>query len=361
MYPDQALRRTTAPTPSIRAVVAPYQHADLRRSLWQVVNTFVPYLLLWNLMYWSLAYSYWITLALAVIAGGFLIRIFIILHDCGHGSFFASKTANDILGSICGVLTFTPYFQWRHDHAVHHATAGDLDRRGGGDVYTLTVAEYRRMSAWERFQYRVLRHPLVMLTVGAAWAFILSQRVPLPRSRRRERRSVYATNIALLVIILVLSVTIGFRAYLLIQLPVALFAAMVAVWLFYCQHQFEGTYWARHPDWDFEIAALHGSSYFRMSKVVQWFTGNIGFHHVHHLNPRVPNYYLQACHNAHPRFQEATTITFWTSRKFFALKLWDEERQQLVGLRELRAVKVPTVQAGGEQESVLGSGIGELE
>lgn len=335
MHLERTLQRAPTTTPGLRTAVAPYQRADLRRSVWQLVNTFVPYIVLWYLMYRSLAYSYAITLPLALLAGGFMIRIFIILHDCGHGSFFASQTANNIVGSICGVLTFTPYFQWRHDHAVHHATAGDLDRRGGGDVYTLTVSEYLRLKPLDRFKYRVFRHPLLMLTVGPVWAFVLSQRMCLPHSRRRERLSVYGTNVALLVLMVGLSLLMGVGPYLLILVPVTLFASSVALWLFYCQHQFEGTYWARHAEWDYETAALFGSSYFRMSRVGQWFTGNIGFHHVHHLNPRVPNYYLEACHNAHPRFQEATTVTLGSSWRFFTLKLWDEELQRLVTLREI--------------------------
>lgn len=339
MYSDYTLRRAPDATASLRNVVAPYQRPSLRRSIWQLANTFIPYIALWYLMYRSLSYSYLITLPLTILASGFLVRIFIFLHDCGHGSFFASRTANNVVGSICGVLTLTPYFQWRHDHAMHHATAGDLDRRGSGDVYTLTVAEYLKMSTFDRFKYRVFRHPLVMLTAGPVWAFIISQRLPLPHSRPRERYSVYGTNLALLALVIVLSLVMGFWSYLLIQLPVALFAATGALWLFYCQHQFEGTYWARHEEWDYETAALQGSSYFHMPRVLKWFTGSIGFHHVHHLNPRVPNYYLEDCHNAHPRFQEVTTLTFTSSWRAFTLKLWDEQRRDLVPLREVMAAQ----------------------
>lgn len=340
MTSDRAV--SPAPNSSWRAVVAAYQSPDLRRSIWQLVNSLVPYLLLWYFMVQSLAYSYWLTLALSVLAAGFLVRIFIIFHDCGHGSFFRSKRANAIIGTVCGLLTFTPYYQWRHDHAMHHASAGDLDRRGSGDVYTLTVAEYLRMASWDQLKYRVFRHPLVMLTAGPIYSFIVTQRFVLPNAGPRERRSVYATNITLLALIVIMSLTIGLWQFLLIQLPVALFAGALAIWLFYCQHQFEGTYWAHHDTWDYEAAALQGSSYFKMPRVLQWFTGNIGFHHVHHLSPRIPNYNLEACHNAHPRFQEATTITFGSSLKYFSLKLWDEESQRLVGVRELRARPQPS-------------------
>lgn len=343
----QEREKTSAPAmdKSLRDTVARYQKPNVRRSTWQVINTFVPYVALWYLMIQSMAYSYWITLALALLAGGLLVRIFIILHDCGHGSFFPSQRLNNIVGSIAGVLTFTPYFQWRHDHAMHHATTSDLDRRGWGDVHTLTVNEYLAMSRWKQFQYRTFRHPLLMLSFGPAWAFIISQRFPLPHSKRRERLSVHGTNLALIAIVVAMGFTIGVVPYLLIQLPVALFGATLAVWLFYCQHQFEGTYWARHEEWSFEEAAIHGSSFFRMSRVMQWFTGNIGYHHVHHLSPRIPNYNLEDCHNAHPRFQDATVITFWSSREFFALKLWDEERKELVGLGELRNKSLPQADA----------------
>lgn len=337
MQPQRSSRRKPVSTPDLRAALLPYQKANVRRSIWQMINTLIPYLVLWYLMYLSLAYSYAITLLLSVVAAGFLVRTFIILHDCGHGSFFPSQKANNILGSICGVLTFTPYFQWRHDHAMHHATTGNLDRRGYGDVYTMTVSEYLSLNAWGRFKYCVFRHPLLLLTVGPLWTFLVSQRRILPHSGPRERWSVRGTNAVLLAIVVTCALTMGIGSYLMVQIPIIVLAATMALWLFYCQHQFEDTYWARHETWDFETAALRGSSYFRMSRVLQWFTGNIGFHHIHHLNPRIPNYYLEASHQAHPRFQEATTMTFWSSRAAFTLKLWDEERQKLVRLRGIRA------------------------
>jgi omega-6 fatty acid desaturase (delta-12 desaturase) len=285
----------------------------------------------------STAYSYWLTLGLAVVAGGFLIRIFIILHDCGHGSFFASARANEIVGSICGVFTLTPFYQWRHDHAMHHATSGDLDRRGYGDVPMLTVAEYLQLSRWERFKYRTFRHPLPMLLAGPVYSFIVTQRFVLATSGPRERRSVHLTNLALLAIMGVAALTIGLTTFLVILGPVVFCAGFVAVWLFYCQHQFEGTTWWRHEEWNYEEAAIRGSSYFQLPPLLQWVTGSIGFHHVHHLCPRIPNYYLEQVHLSHPRFQEATRITIRSSLRAFTLKLWDEERHELVSLRELRA------------------------
>lgn len=332
MQPDRTSEPSQRRTPSLREAVAPYQRADLRKCLWQIANSLIPYLLLWVLMVRSLTYSYWLTLALAVPAGGFLVRIFIIFHDCAHGSFFARQKANDLVGFLFGVLTFTPFSQWRHDHAVHHATSGDLDRRGFQDVDTLTVAEYLGLPRWKRLRYRLYRHPFVMVTLGPLWESLLRPRVPYPHSRGRERRSVHWTNLAVLIVAVILSWQIGLGPYLLIQLSVLQVAGTIAIWIFYGQHQFEGAYWMRHGEWNFEDAALLGSSYLRLPKVLQWFTGNIGFHHIHHLSPRVPNYHLEATHRAHPRFQEVPTITAWSSLKLYALKLWDEERQELVKL-----------------------------
>jgi omega-6 fatty acid desaturase (delta-12 desaturase) len=319
-----------------RKIAVSFQQPNVKRSLWQVANSFIPYMLLWYAMIRSMEYSYWLTFGLTVLAGGFLVRIFIILHDCGHGSFFPSRKANEIVGSICGLLTFTAFYQWRHDHAMHHATNGDLDRRGHGDVPMLTVAEYLNMTPWQRLQYRVFRHPISLLLGGPFYSFVITQRFVLPSSGRRERLSVYGTNAALLAILIIAWFTIGIKAYLLIQVPVVIFAGMAALWMFYCQHQFEGVYFARHDEWDFEEAAIKGSSYFRLPRLLQWFTGNIGFHHVHHLCPRIPNYNLEACHEAHPRFQEVTTITLRSSLSYFALKFWDEERQELVGLKDIQ-------------------------
>jgi omega-6 fatty acid desaturase (delta-12 desaturase) len=316
--------------------VANYQRPDLWRSLWQVANTFVPYLVLWYLMYRSLAVSYWLTLALAIPTAGLLIRIFIILHDCGHGSFFKSTRANDWLGSVCGVLTFTPYFQWRHAHAIHHASSGDLDRRGVGDILTLTVREYRTLPWWRRLGYRLYRHPLVMFGLGPVFVFLFAHRFVSPIAGRRERRSVHLTNLALLVIFLLAGLTLGFKEFVLIQLPLMLLSSVVGVWMFYVQHQFEDTYWEEHPDWQYAAAALQGSSYYRLPKVLQWFTGNIGLHHIHHLSPKIPNYNLQRCYDDNPLFQQVTIVTFWESLKTVSLKLWDEERQKLVSFKQAR-------------------------
>lgn len=317
-------------------IVAKYQTPKLSSSLWQVANTLIPYLLLLVAMYASLSYSYWITLALAVPTGGLLTRIFILFHDCGHGSFFKSQRANNILGMLCGMLVFTPYYQWRFDHAIHHATAGDLDRRGTGDIVTLTVNEYLELSTWQRFKYRLYRSPIVLLGFGPWYTFLISQRLVSATARRRERLSVHFTNLTIVAIVLISWATIGLPAYLMIQLPVAFIGGLAGIWLFYVQHQFEGTYWESHDEWDYVTAALRGSSYFKLPKVLQWFTGNIGLHHIHHLSSRIPNYALQQCMNENPEFINVTTITLWSSLKSLRLNLWDEERHKLVGFGELK-------------------------
>jgi omega-6 fatty acid desaturase (delta-12 desaturase) len=320
-------------------MVAKYQNPSLQRSLWQVANTLLPYLLLLVLMYFSLSYSYWLTLALALPAGGLLTRTFIIFHDCGHGSFFKAQRANNILGTLCGLLVFTPYYQWRFEHAIHHATSGDLDRRGTGDIVTLTVGEYLQLSRAGRFKYRLYRSPFVLLGFGPWFTFLISQRFTNPISRKRERFSVYFTNLFILAVLVVASLTIGLQAYLMIQLPVAFVGGLGGIWMFYIQHQFEGTYWERHEEWDYATAAIRGSSYFKLPKVLQWFTGNIGFHHIHHLSSRIPNYALQQCMEENPEFQDVTTITLWSSLKSLGLNLWDEEQRQLVSFRQLKRLQ----------------------
>jgi len=320
-------------------MVAKYQNPSLQRSLWQVFNTLIPYFVLLTLMYVSLSYSYWITLALALPAGGLLTRSFIIFHDCGHGSFFKSQRANNFLGIICGILVYTPYYQWRFEHAVHHATSGDLDRRGTGDIVTLTVDEYLKLPRWGRFKYRLYRSPIVMLGLGPWFTFLISQRFVNPISKKRERFSVYFSNLFIVALLVVAAHTIGVKELLLIQLPVAFIGGLGGIWMFYIQHQFEGTYWQRHEEWDYATAAIRGSSYFKLPKVLQWFTGNIGFHHIHHLSSRIPNYALQKCMEENPEFQNVTTITLWSSIKSLGLNLWDEEQRQLVSFRQLKRLQ----------------------
>ena len=316
--------------------VARYKKPAVWRALWQIVNTFVPYAGLWYLMYLSLPVSYWLVIPLAILAAGFLVRVFIISHDCGHGSFFKSPLANDVVGFITGVLTFTPYRHWRWEHAIHHSSSGDLDRRGTGDLWTLTVTEYLEASRWKRFSYRLARNPIILFVVAPLFVFLVKQRVPSLKAPSRERYSVYWTNLAIGAVAVGLIWVFGLKAYLVIQLTVLMVAGSVGLWLFYVQHQFEGVYWERKDRWDFTSAALEGSSFYNLPRVLQWFSGNIGFHHIHHLSPRIPNYHLEKCHKAEPLFQTVKAITLFSSFRSFTFRLWDEQRRKLVGYRHLR-------------------------
>lgn len=322
-----------------KEVVARYQEPSLWRGVFQLANSLVPYLLLWVLMYRTLEVSYWITLPLAILAAGFLVRVFIIHHDCGHGSFFKSRRANDICGIVTGVLTFTAFHYWRWEHALHHAGSGDLDRRDLGSVWTLTVQEYLEAPFWKRFAYRVVRNPFVLFVIVPPFLFLVLHRFSLARASKRDRQSMYGTNLAILAVAAVLSFSWGLKAYLEIQLTVMTLTATVGVWLFYVQHQFEGVNWQRHGEWDYTAAALEGSSFYKLPKVLQWFSGNIGFHHIHHLSPRIPNYNLEKCHNEHPLFQRVTPLTLLSSLKSLTLRLWDEPHQRLVGYGYLRALR----------------------
>lgn len=315
-----------------------YRKPDVRRSWFQVINSVGPYILLWILMIVSLNYSYWITLLLAIPAAGFMVRIFIIFHDCGHGSFFKSQKLNDSLGIITGLISFTPYYRWRHDHAIHHATAGDLDRRGTGDVWTLTLTEYQELPRSKKIAYRLVRNPAIMFTIGALGVFLIGHRFPSSNDGVRERQSVHWTNLALAGIAALLSALIGIKAYLLIQLPILMLAASAGVWLFYVQHQFDGVYWVRHENWDFKSAALKGSSFYKLPKLLQWFTGNIGFHHIHHYNPGIPNYFLEECQKKISIFQQVKPITLRTSLKSLNFRLWDEQNARLVGFPKMKSL-----------------------
>lgn len=332
-------RVPAAGSSSWKTAVAAHQTPTIPRSAWQLVNSVLPYLALCGLMVRSLDVSYALTLLLAVPAAGFLVRIFIIFHDCGHGSFFRSRRANHFWGVVTGILTYTPYQQWRHDHAIHHATSGDLDRRGVGDIWTLTVEEYLDAPRWKRLAYRMVRSPFVLFVLAPAYVFLIQHRLPSRASGTRERRSVLWMNLTLLGIVVTLSLTIGFERFLLIQLPVSLIAGAAGVWLFYVQHQFEGVTWKRRDEWDFVAAALQGSSFYRLPKVLQWFSGNIGFHHIHHLSPAVPNYNLEKCHRAEPLFQSVQPITLLGSLKSLSFRLWDEQQERLVGYGRMRAVR----------------------
>lgn len=316
-------------------IVSRYQHPSTTRAIWQVLNTFIPYAALWVLIYFSLSVSWWATIPLAVLAGAFLVRIFIIFHDCGHGSFFKSKRANDILGLISGVLTFTPYYQWRWEHAIHHGTAGHVDKRGTGDVWTMTIKEYLEAPRWKRVVYRIVRNPFILLFVAPFVLFVVIQRIP-STTGRRERRSVWWMNLMVACFVVAMSWIYGIKDYLLVQLIVTMVAGAGGVWMFYVQHQFEDAYWEQGDNWDYTTAALQGSSFYKLPAILQWFSGNIGFHHIHHLNPRVPNYNLQRCHDADPIFRTIKPITLVASLKSLALRLLDEKTRRLTGYGPMR-------------------------
>ena len=322
-----------------REIVARYQTPSVKRAVWQLISTIVPLLACFVLMYWSLAVSYLLTLALALPAAGLAIRTFIILHDCGHGSFLPSRTWNDIVGWATGILTATPYSHWRREHAIHHATSGHLAQRGTGDITTLTVREYLTANWWKRTYYRLYRNPLVLLGVGPTFLLIKHRWPARDLAGKREKLNVHLTNLALAVLITVTSLLIGFREFMMIWLPIVLLSGTAGVLLFYVQHQFEDAYWREGGEWDYATAAVAGSSYFRLPKVLQWFTGNIGFHHVHHLSPKIPNYQLERCHRENPTFQKVTTLTIGESLRTLGLKLWDEESGRMVGFRHLRKLR----------------------
>lgn len=322
-----------------KEIVARYQKPSLGRAVWQIVNTLVPYVALWVLMYFTVTVSWWLTIPLAVLAGGFVVRMFIIFHDCGHGSFFKSQKANHIVGAITGVLTFTPYYHWRWEHAIHHSSSGDLDRRGTGDIWTLTVQEYLESSRWRRFAYRFARNPFILFVVAPLVLFLGINRIPKSKAPARERYSVYLTNLAVGLMAVGLIWIFGLKAFLIIQFTVLMVAGSAGVWLFYVQHQYEGVYWERAEKWDYVAAALQGSSFYKLPKLLQWFSGNIGFHHIHHLSARIPNYHLEKCHKAEALFQAVKPITLLSSLKSFTFRLWDEQRRTLVGYGHLRMVR----------------------
>jgi acyl-lipid omega-6 desaturase (Delta-12 desaturase) len=333
------VKSSSAPTtPSVAAILAPYRTPSLRRSLGQLLASAAPFALVWIAALLALRLGYWATLILAVLAAGFLLRLFMIQHDCGHGAFFRSHMANDALGTVIGLLTLMPYAYWRRTHAIHHKTSGDLDYRGIGDIETLTVREYWSRSTLRRLAYRAYRHPLVMLGIGPGYQFILKHRLPLdiPRTWIREWRSVLLGNLAILAVLLLARRTVGLTAFLGVQLPISLIAGSIGVFLFYVQHQFEDTYWREHPEWEFQAAGLQGSSYLVLPKVLQWFTANIGLHHIHHINSRIPNYRLQQSFDENPILQHVTHLTLRQAVGCLRLSLWDEDQQRLVSFRQAK-------------------------
>ena len=320
----------------LKKEIAPFEKTDTAKSVRQMINTIVPLIALWYAAYAALSVSYWLTLALAAVAGGFLVRTFIIFHDCCHGSFFKSRRANAIVGTITGILTVVPYAQWKHSHSVHHATSGNLDKRGVGDMWVMTVDEYLAASFWRRLAYRLYRNPLVMFGIGPTYTFLIEYRFNRKGARLKERLNVYLTNVSIVALYTLLGWAIGWEALLLVQGPVFLLSGLAGVWLFYVQHNFEDSYFEHDSEWSYVKAAVEGSSYYKLPKPLQWITGNIGFHHVHHLSPKVPNYYLEEAHNSTPPLQQATTIDIPESLKSLWFRLWDEEAKRFVGYGEAK-------------------------
>jgi acyl-lipid omega-6 desaturase (Delta-12 desaturase) len=347
MRPDEAAQAKLGckhenPSLDLRAIareLATFRRPSNARGIFEVAVSIVPLMLLWVLMWMSLDIHYALTLILAVPAAGFLLRLFLIQHDCGHGSFFKGRHANDWLGRCIGVLTLSPYNLWRRGHATHHAGTGNLDRRGVGDVDTLTVAEFKSLTFWGRLRYRLYRHPAVMFGVGPAWLFFLRYRLPLGHMREGWGPWVSAigTNGAIVLMFGVAVLLVGLPAVLLIQVPITLLAASAGVWLFYVQHQFEETHWSRGAKWTFHSAALHGSSHYVLPGVLRWFTANIGMHHIHHLCSNIPFYRLSAALRAQPELADINRLTISQSLGCVRLVLWDEGAGRLVSFREARA------------------------
>ena len=314
-------------------LLAPFRKSSYRIALWQLGSTMVMFIGAVWAMGLSLSVGYWLTLLLAIPTGGLLVRLFIFQHDCGHGSFFHSRRANRTVGMLLGVLTFTPYEDWRYAHALHHASHGDLDRRGNGDVRTLTIAEYQSKSWWGKLGYRLYRHPLVMFGVFPTLLFLIRFRTALgiEKHLKRQRRSVWWNNLGIAAAIALGVWLAGVWTLVLVWLPIIIVAATVGVWMFYVQHQFDPAYWEHHEQWSRLDAALKGSSYYRLPKVLQWFTGSIGLHHIHHLDSRIPNYRLQQCLDANRELLDIPALTLGHSLRCARLKLWDERTEQLVG------------------------------
>ena len=311
-------------TAQLRKFVAPFEKADVKASVRQLVNTIPPFIL------------FWLTVALSAVAAGFVIRTFIIFHDCTHGSFFKNKKANAVVGTITGIMTLFAYEKWKREHSIHHASSGNLDKRGVGDIWVMTIEEYVEASKWERFKYRMYRNPLVMFGFGPLFLVLISSRFNRKDARKKERNNTYLINISLVVIYSLLIWAIGWQAFLIVQGSTMFIAGALGIWLFYVQHTFEDSYFEDESEWDYVKAAVEGSSYYKLPKVLQWVTGNIGFHHVHHLSPRVPNYNLEKAHESTPPLQQATTITLKSSLKSLRYKLYDAKNKTFVTFGDIK-------------------------
>ncbi|ANU26505.1 fatty acid desaturase [Planococcus versutus] len=327
-------------TAQLRKFVAPFEKADVKSSVRQILNTIPPFILAWFLAYQALDVSIWLTIALSAVAAAFVIRTFIIFHDCTHGSFFKNKKANAVVGTITGIMTLFAYEKWKREHSIHHASSGNLDKRGVGDIWVMTIEEYVEASKWERFKYRMYRNPLVMFGFGPLFLVLISSRFNRKDARKKERNNTYLINISLVVIYTLLILAIGWQAFLIVQGTTMFIAGALGIWLFYVQHTFEDSYFEDENEWDYVKAAIEGSSYYQLPKVLQWVTGNIGFHHVHHLSPRVPNYNLEKAHESTPPLQRATTIDIKSSLKSLSYKLYDAPNKTFVTFGEVKHLLV---------------------
>lgn len=316
-------------------IISNYNIPDPVKSWWQIVNSLGSYILIWILMVRSLEISYWLTLLLSVPAAGFMVRVFIIFHDCGHGSFFKSRLMNKIVGIITGLVVFTPYHKWHRDHKIHHQTVGNLDKRGIGDVTTLTVDEYKKLSRWQKAQYRIYRNPFFLFGIAPVLLFTILHRFPKKYMSWKEHIYVHLSTLAILgSIALVMTIT-GWREFLMVQIPILVIGTSAGVWLFYVQHQYRDVKWTTSERWDYKTIALEGSSLYKLPAILNWFTGNIGYHHIHHLSPSIPNYNLRRCHRENPMFHQIKPITFFSSLESLYLRLWDEQKQRLIKYKEI--------------------------
>lgn len=323
----------------LRKDVMPYATSNTKASIFQLINTVPPFFILWFLAYQSLSISIWLSLALSAGAALFVVRMFIIFHDCAHQSFFKNKKLNRILGTLTGILTHFAFEKWKRSHSIHHATSGNLDQRGTGDIWVMTVKEYQKSSKWEKFVYRLYRNPVVMFGLGPIYLFLVDNRFNRKGARKKERINTYVINASLVLVYALMIWAIGWQAFLLVQLPVIYIAGALGIWLFYVQHQFEDSYFENESEWDYVKAAVDGSSYYKLPKVLEWLTGNIGYHHVHHLSPRVPNYHLEKAHSETPPLHKATTITLKSSLESIRFRLYDEDNKRFIGFKEVKKLK----------------------
>ena len=337
-------------TKNLKKQIAPFEQSTTKQSIWQIINTLGPFIILWYLAYISLSVSYWLALIPAVFAAGFLTRIFIIFHDCTHHSFFKNRRANRIVGTIMGVLTLFPFDQWGHEHSVHHATSGNLDKRGTGDIWTLTVDEYLAAPLKLRFAYRFYRNPLVMFGLGPIYVFLLKNRFNRKGARKKEKMNTYLTNVLIVALVALLCLAVGWQSFLLVQGSIFMISGSMGIWLFYVQHTFEDSYFEENEEWEYVLAAVEGSSFYKLPKLMQFLTGNIGYHHVHHLSPRVPNYKLEMAHNNTQPLKNVPTITLATSLRSLRFRLWDEESKNFVGFKDIKYLTKKSVSAQVKSE-----------